>query len=478
MTSLDRKLLRDLSNMKGQALAIVLVMACGVATFVMSMTTLRSLENSQETYYTRYRFADVFAHVKRAPDFVASEIADIPGVGWVQTRIVQDVTLDVPQMAEPVVGRIISWSPGGGAILNDLHLREGRLVEPGRTGEAVVNEGFALAHGLKPGDRVRAILNQRLQELQIVGIVLSPEYVLTIQGGESLPDDRRFGVFWMNYEDVAYAFDMYGAFNDVALALRPGASEPEVIRRLDLVLDRYGAIGAYGRQDQISHRFLSDEIRSLEGMGMMIPVIFLSVAAFLLSVVMTRLISTQREQIAALKAFGYSKIELGIHYMKFVLVISLLGAVLGVGVGLWLAHGMTALYAQFYKFPAYQFAITPAILVIGILTAIGAAALGTLRSVRRAVQLPAAEAMRPEPPPMYRPTLVERIGLQRLFAQSTRMIMRHLERNPIKAGMSVLGISLAVAVLVVGSFFTDAPELPHRTRVLCSAASGRHDQLR
>ncbi len=456
MAALNRKLFRDLMQMKGQSLAICMVMACGVATFVMSLTTLRSLEDSQRGYYERFRFAEVFAQVKRAPASLAEEIAAIPGVAQVQTRIVRDVTLDVPGMAEPAVGRIISLPEYGRPVLNDLHLRAGRYIEPGRTGEVLVNEAFAAAHGFRPGDTVRAILNGRLQELRIVGIALSPEYVLSIQGGSSLPDDRGFGVFWMGYEDLANAFDMDEAFNDVALSLLPGVEEQEVVRRLDRLTDRYGAIGAYGRIDQISHRFLSDEIRSLRGMAMIVPTIFLGVAAFLLNVVMSRLIGTQREQIAALKAFGYSRLEVGLHYMQFVLAISLVGSVIGVGVGLWLAKGLTGLYAQFYRFPAYRFSIQSTILLAGLGTAAGAAVLGTLGAVRRAVVLPAAEAMRPEPPPTYRATLVERLGLQRLMAQPARMVLRHLERRPLKAGLSVLGIAMAVAVLVLGSFLTDA----------------------
>lgn len=456
MRALHHKLIRDLMHMKGQSLAICLVMACGVATFVMSLTALRSLEQTQDRYYQQYRFADLFAQVKRAPMSLADEFAAISGVAAVQPRIVSDVTLDVADLPEPAVGRIISWPEHGRPILNDVHLRKGRLIEPGRTGEVMVSEAFANAHGLGPGDSLRAILNQRLQELRIVGIVLSPEYVLSIQGGESLPDDRHFGVLWMGYEDLANAFDMDEAFNDVSVRLLPGTDWSAVMRQIDQLTDRYGGIGAYDREDQISHRFLSDEIRSLRGMGMIVPMIFLAVAAFLLNVVMSRLISTQREQIAALKAFGYSNLEIGRHYMEFVLVIAAIGSVFGIAAGLWLAWGLTGLYARFYRFPQYEFEITPEILAAGLSVAVGAAVLGTLGAAARAVRLPPAEAMRPEPPASYRPTIVERMGLQQLVSQPARMVLRHLERRPFKAAISVLGISVAVAVMVLGSFLSDS----------------------
>lgn len=123
MTILNRKLLRDLSQLKGQAAAIALVMACGVATFVLSVSTYRSLDGALTTYYDRYRFADVFAHLKRAPNAVAARVADVPGVAHVQTRVVIDVTLDVPGMAEPAVGRLVSVPDVPTPGLNRMYLR-------------------------------------------------------------------------------------------------------------------------------------------------------------------------------------------------------------------------------------------------------------------------------------------------------------------------------------------------------------------
>jgi len=456
MNSLNRKLLRDLNLMRGQAMAIALVMACGVATFVMSQSTLTSLKLTQETYYERYRFAHVFAHCKRAPNALAGRIAAIPGVARVQTRVAVDVTLDVPGLAEPAVGHIVSIPDRQGPGLNELHLRKGRYIEPGRRGEVLVNEAFADAHRFQPGDSIVAIINGRRQELHIVGIALSPEHVLQIRSGEMLPDDKRFGVFWMAYTELAPAYDMDGAFNDVTLTLMRGASEPEVLLQLDRLTEPYGGIGAYGRADQTSNRFLIDEIKGLRTMGTIAPSIFLSVAAFLLNVVITRLISTQREQIAALKAFGYTKAEVGWHYLKFVLLIVAVAVVLGTGVGIWLGRGMTQMYTVIYRFPIFYFRLEPSIFALGILISTGAGVVGAIGAVWHAIVLPPAEAMRPEPPANFRPTVVERLGFQRFLTPAARMVMRQLERKPVKAGLSALGIAMAGAVLVLGQFSRDA----------------------
>ncbi len=456
MRALNRKTIRDLWSIKGQALAIALVIASGVGTFVMSLSTLKSLQDSQQSYYRKYRFAHVFAHVKRAPLSLGKRIAEIAGVSLVQLRIVSDVTIDVADMPEPAVGRLISIPERRQPMVNDLHLRRGRWIEPNRSGEVLVGEAFADAHRLEIGDSVTAVINGRRQRLTIVGIVLSPEYIIQIHGANLLPDDRRFGVFYMSYEQLAAAFDMDGAFNDVVLTLTRGASEPAVMQRLDDLTRQYGSRGASSRENHVSHRYISDEIRQLRSMGLIAPTIFFSVSAFLLNVVMTRLIGVQREQIAAIKAFGYSRLQVGWHYVKLVLLISLVGAVLGIAVGVYLGRNLTIMYTTFYRFPLFGFHWSPSVVASALLISSAAAVVGTLAAVRRAVRLPPAEAMRPEPPAVYRPTLIDRTGLGDLLPQAARMIFREIERKPVKAALTVLGISMAVSVLILGSFTLDA----------------------
>lgn len=456
--ALDRKVLRDLVHMAPQMLAIALVMACGVAMFVMSLGTIGSLEATRSAYYERARFADVFARLERAPNALEERIAEVPGVAVVQTRVVAEVTLDVPGLREPAAGRLISLPGARPPKLNALHLRRGRRPEPGRRGEVLVGEAFADAHDLEPGDRVSAVINGRLERLRLVGIVLSPEYVFQIRPGELLPDDRGYGIFWMNEDQLAPAWDMDGAFNDVALRLEPGASEREVIERLDRLLEPWGGLGAHGRKDQPSHELLSNEIQQLRGMAVILPTIFLAVAAFLLNIVLSRLIRTEREEIATLKAFGYSRQEIGAHYLKLVGLVVLLGLVLGTGGGAWLGQGLAGIYARFFRFPLLEYPLDTGVIALAILAAGGAAVAGTLGAVRSAMRLPPAEAMRPEAPAAFRPTLAEGLGIQHFFSNAFRMILRGLERQPGRSILSGVGLALAAAVYMLGSFGHDVFE--------------------
>ncbi|MBZ5698492.1 MAG: ABC transporter permease [Acidobacteriia bacterium] len=463
MTALNKKLLRDLWRMRGQLLTVALVVACGIATYVTMRGSYESIANAQREYYSKYHFADVFATLKRAPNSLEPSIAAIPGVSSVQTRIVVEVTLDVPGLQEPALGRLVSIPEHGTPSLNDLCIRRGRYIEPGRRDEVLASEAFANANRLDVGATIGAVINGRWEPLRIVGIALSPEYVYEIRGAEVFPDNKRFGVFWMSREALGPAFNMEGGFNDISLALSPGGSEAEVLSRLDNLLEPYGGLGAYGRIDQVSNRFLSDEIVQDRITGIFIPTIFLAVAAFLIHVVLSRLVHTQRNAIGLLKAFGFSNASVGLHYLGFALAAVLLGTLLGVPLGIWLGRGLSQLYQDFFRFPELRFVPTLSMIVSVVAISGGAACFGALSALRSVAALPPAEAMQPEAPARFRPGIAERLGLQRFVPLSARMILRNLERRPWKAMLSTLGLALAGAILIVGFYFYDAIE--HLVRV-------------
>ncbi len=449
MHPLNRKLLRDLGKMKGQTLAVSLVMACGLAMMIMARSLIFSLESQREVYYEQNRFADLFADCKRAPNDVRAQLTTIPGVAAIETRVVGALMLDLPGLAEPADGTILSLPDDRPQQLNLLFLRTGRLPESGTRGEVVASEAFAQAHGFQPGDQLVAILRGQRQVLTIVGIALSPEFVFEARPGETLPDNRRFGVFWMNERELSTALDLHGAFNNVIVDVAPGEPLPPIMAALDRVLAPYGARGAVSRKDQPSAVRLSDELRVLHGLAFAFPVAFLSIAAFMSSAVLTRLIRLQREQIAQLKAFGYSSRDVGVHYLKFAMVIVVLGTIVGSVFGLWLGHNVVSVYHRFFRFPTLAFSPDFSAVMMALAVSAGASFAGVIGAVRQAVRLPPAEAMRPEPPAEYRPSLLERLGLAHLVGTTFRMALRNLERRPWQAFFTAFGLALATGIPII-----------------------------
>ncbi|HSE14122.1 MAG TPA: ABC transporter permease, partial [Candidatus Deferrimicrobium sp.] len=456
MKTLRRKLLRDLWGMKGQALAIAMVIVSGVATYIISVSTLDSLRETRAAFYRDYRFAELFVSLKRAPESVADTVRAIPGVDRVETRVSTWASVDVPGFPEPIRGLLVSVPEAGEPALNALHLREGRNVAPGREDEVIASEAFAKAHRLRPGDRIGAVIHGRLKALRLVGIGLSPEYVYEVGPGAVFPDPKRYGVLWMGRKALATASGMEGGFNDLCATLERGASRQDAVKRIDAILSPYGGLGAYTRDDQVSHRYLTEEFRQLGTLASIFPAIFLGVAAFLLNVVVSRLVSLQRDQIGILKAFGYSNADIGMHYVKLIVMIVLVGVAGGIGVGAWLGRGMTRMYLDFYRFPSLHYELRLSVAASAALVSVASAVLGALQAVRKAERMTPAEAMLPEPPGRFRVTLPERMGLGRLLSMPGRMIARNVGRRPVKSALSMLGIGFACAILMLGNVQEDA----------------------
>lgn len=448
MSVLHRKLRRDLLRLWPQALAIALVMAAGAATLILGVGAHASLAETRAAYYDRNRFADVFADLTRAPVVFADEIAEIPGVAAVETRISKLALVDIPGMSEPASAMIVSLPDLRPQRLDLLSLRQGRTPTPGDEREVVVSEPFARANRFDLGSTFSALLDGRKRELVVVGIGLSPEFVYSIGPGDLMPDDRRFGVVWMSERALAGAYDLVGAFSTVHLRLMRDASEPAVIERLDALLARYGGLGAYGRRDQVSHAFLDAELKQLEAMSKILPPIFLIVAAFLVDMTMARLVALEREQIGLLKALGWDDLSIGLHYLEFVAVIAVVGSGLGIGIGTWLGVGMTRLYGDFFHFPFLVFRMEPSIWLLSLAVTLSAAVVGALAAVARVVRLPPAVAMQPPSPAAYRHGLADRLARALALRQTAVMVIRHLLHRPLRTVGSVLGIALAVAVLV------------------------------
>ena len=443
---LRRKVLRDLCRLWAQVLAIALVLAAGVATLILGNGAYASLYETRARYYEDYRFADVFADVTRAPRALLAEIEEIEGVLDAEARIVKLGLLDLEGMKEP--GSVLFVSlPGNGAGLNQLYLRLGRLADPQSAQEIVISDGFAKAQDLGPGDRLPVLMNGQRRELLITGVALSPEFIYALGPGQMMPDPRRFGVVWAPRAALEAAFDLEGAFSNVVLKLAPGANPDRVIETLDRLTTPYGGTGASPRKDQISHAFLDAELRQLSAMVKVLPPIFLLVAAMLVNMTLSRLITLEREQIGLLKAIGYSSRAVAQHYIEFVSMIAVVGILIGMVAGTWLGAGLAGMYARFFAFPYLVFTRNPQIYGLAAVITLAAAIGGAVQAVRTVVGLPPAVAMAPPAPASYR----QRMGWFRTLMplrQTGVMVARHLFRWPLRTASSILGVAMAVAILV------------------------------
>ena len=456
LTPLDLKLFRDLGRMKGQIVAVSLVMACGLAMMIMTRSIILTLESTRDAYYQRKRLADVFASLKRAPMSLADRIAELPGVAAIEPRVVVDATLDLEGVTEPASAHLVSLPEDRPQTLNQVFIRQGRLPLTGERQQAVVSESFALANKLQIGDSIVAIINGHRDTLIICGIGLSPEFVFEARPGQTLPDNKRYGVFWMNYKAIAVPYNLDGAFNDISVDLAPGAPVGPVMAEMDRLLADYGAMGAYTQSDHNSAKRLDDELRVVRALSVAYPIVFLSVAAFMVNAVLARLVRLQREQIAQLKALGYSSWQVGRHYLNYALVIVVLGTLIGGVAGRYLGGGLINIYTLFFRFPALNFHMDYSALGLALVVSAGASIIGVVSVVWMAVKLPPAEAMRPEPPADFKPSLLERLGITRGSSPAFRMALRNIERRPLQAVFTIFGLALATGLMVLPGSMADS----------------------
>lgn len=446
VSPLDRKLLRDLWRMRTQGLAIGLVVAVGVMLLVMMSGLVESLEETRRAYYERYRMSDVFAPVVRAPDRVLAQLAAINGVSAVEGRIAGGALIEMPGSELPVQARAVSLPDFGEPRLNAVYLSAGRWIDRRRTDEILLLNSFANAHGLEPGDRLSATMHGARRSFVIVGIAQAPEFLYTTAPGELVPDDSRFGVIWMSRSAMGAAYDLDGAFNEALLDIGNESDLPAVLDAVDRLLDDYGAVGAYGLEDQFSDRFISEEISGLRASSAGVPPIFLAVAAFLLNIVITRLLQAERQQIGLIKAFGYTNAEVTGHYFKLILAIAVGGAFLGCLLGLAAGAGLIGVYVQYYKFPFLVFEIDPASFLIAVSASVGAAAFGGLFALRQIFSLTPAVAMRPPTPPDYRGMNRISAFITKILDQPSRMVIRRIIRHPGRSIGAIAGVSAGMAL--------------------------------
>ncbi len=457
MSALGAKLRRDLLSSKAQVVTIALVIAAGVSSYVTLQSTWDSLVATRDRYYQQFRFADVFASLKRAPESLSEQLESVPGVAMVETRVVERVRIPLGTARDALYGRVVSLPEFGEPRLNQLFVQRGRLPEPGRTDEVVVLEKAASENGIAVGDPLPTILNGTLRRLTVVGIASSPEFVYPLDASNQMGvDDARFAILWMRRDVLAAAYQFGGAFNDVVFRLQRGANTKSVVDQVERITRPYGGVSVVPRELQSSNYFLEGEMRQLSGMATVVPVIFLGVAAFVLHVVLGRLIGLQRPEIAALKALGYSGFQVVRHYLGFAWAIGVLGVMFGMGIGAWLGSAMTALYSGFFRFPFLSYDVHAGTLLLAVLVGLLASSTGAALSLVQVLKLPPAEALKPAAPGRFGKSWLEKVGMGAYLSPTVKMVLREITRRPLRTIISALAVAMSVAILVVGRYNVDA----------------------
>lgn len=452
MSVLDRKLRRDLLAARGTLAAILLVIIVGLACFVTLTTSYNNLSRSQREYYAQCRMADFSIELKKAPLSEVQRITELPEVAEIRPRIVFNATVDLDDVLKPISSQVVSLPDEPKPVINNIVMRRGSYFTGDRLEEVIVSDVFAKARNIHPGRTIHVILNNRRQELFVVGTAISSEFVYLIGPGSIAPDPENYGVLYVKQTFAEEVLDFDGACNQVVGLLTPDVREhpQRVLDEMERMLDEFGVFSTTPRALHLPHMALRDEIAGLRVSAVVTPLIFLSVAALVLNILMMRMAQQQRVTVGTLKALGYSDRKITWHYLKFGSVVGLLGGLGGIALGLLLAEGHIRIYRMFYEFPRLENRLLPPALLAAIVIGVTFSTLGTLRGVRSIVKLKPAEAMRAQPPAEGGAIALEKMAaVWRRLGFRWQMVARSIWRNKWRTAVSMFAAAMGSGIIVM-----------------------------
>ncbi|MCS7237536.1 MAG: ABC transporter permease [Thermoguttaceae bacterium] len=450
MSVLNRKLWRDLGQLAGSLAAVAVLMALGNAAFITLASAYRNLEGARREYYAQCRMADFWVQCERVPRTLLTRVASVAGVGSWEARIVKYVSVFMPGQNLPAGGLAVSLPDDRLPNVNRIVLLQGRYFDGLGRRQVIVGRPFARHYQLRLGDRLRMILNGRLETFEVVGIAVSSEFVYLSPPGSLLPDPKAFGVFFLPESVAEEVFDLAGSANEVVGHLVPTAQTERqtIVAQLEAVLASAGVHSAYLVDQQLSHQFLSQELASLQIFAVAVPAVFLLVATMVLTMLMRRIVERQRTVIGLLKALGYTDWEVAWHYAKLATVVGLLGSLLGIGVGQWAAAAMTDVYREYFEFPRLQSQPYPALWFVTLTANALCIWLGSARGLRAVLRLQPAEALRPKAPRSGGALPFEQlIPWWHALSWSWRGALREIYRHPARSALTAGAILGAVALV-------------------------------
>lgn len=443
-----RKMLRDLLENKGSYIACMIIMVIGLMVYTSFSVVMDNVTFSKDSFYFHQNFADGFAQVQAMPDSEIAKLGAIEGIADIQGRLVKDVRVMMPGREENIYLRLVSTDPAAGNPINGVKLELGIPLQEGEMNIWLDNKFFA-ANRLELNDQIEVIAEGKKRSLRIIGAGSNPEFIYAMRNSSDLfPKPEEFGIAYLPYDVMKSLFLEKGTVNSLVFTLQPGAAYQDVEDRLKPELEKYGLLSLYPRKDQTSYIMLSTELEQLKNMGTSLPLLFLSVAAIILYIMLKRMIENQRGQIGVLKALGYTRREILSHYMSYALVIGLTGGLLGALLGIALSHPFTLIYQTYFNLPGLKSSFSGGVIIQGVLLGLVFAGVAGYRGCRKVLTLEPADAMRPRTPLAGRSVFLEEISFfWHMLTVQGKMAVRNLSRHLGRSAFIMVGIMFTFALI-------------------------------
>lgn len=459
MSKLNLKLLRDIRTSPFMFGGIVLLLLVGIALFGSSYALYLNLERSYTLSYRGLRLADFTVPVQSAPDDAVATLRRIPGVRAVEGRTVREVEIRQPSRENrKVTGRIISLPDSGEPAVNRLKLIAGASPGPGLQRELLLEAGFAGYHDYRPGDTLTIVIQDDEVRFRIAGIVQSSEYIFVVRGREApYPSESTFAVLWMRRSVVDQLFGTAGSVNDIGVTMAPGGNRRTAIRLAERLLSPYGAETAIPQEEQPSVELLRLDLIGLQNLAIFFPLLFLTIASLSVYNMLGRMVHAQQGQIGFLRAVGFSRRVVGVHFLLYAAVMGVLGGGLGAALGHYLGVLLTRFYTSQIQLPFYDVSLRWGVLATGFSIAVLVTVASSLLPALAAARMTPAAAITSQVPTGGRAPVLERyLPFLRRFSLLGRLPLRNFLRNPRRTFSTVAGVASAAMLLLVATGLLDS----------------------
>ncbi len=442
-----KKMLRDMKKSMAAYSICLLIVAVGFCGYCLMSVAKDHLMASRDLLYEQSSFSDGFAEVQEAPAAITDKLKKIPGIADANARIMKEVRIkEVDGEQENTTARLklISYVKGGADVpmlFQGMDAGDGDL-------QMVAGNAFLEARGYSPGQKIRLLVSGKETEFEITGGGISPENIYIIRNiVEMYPDPYHYDVGFVSLRTMENLYGMRDMANSFTFTLQPGYEVKDVKDQVEEILKPYGCYSVYGREDHQSASMLNSELSQLEEMAVVLPFLFLFVAAVVLYITMHRLIDQQRIQIGTMLSLGITGKQIGLHYLGYGLIIGVIGGAVGGLLGNLGATPLVVYYRNYYNLPDAISGISMQYLVLGILLAGTFCGAVSFLCAKNLTGLSPADALRPPAPKSAKATLAERIpGFIKLFTVPGIMALRSIGRNRRRSLLSLFGIACAFMI--------------------------------
>lgn len=444
--------MRDMMKNKFKFISVLVVVILG-SMFYIGFNATSDIEREYiDDYYNDTAFPDLWAYFSAADEGMLEKVNDVEGVETAALRYAYDFKCE-KEDKESVLSMM---SYNDAASIAKPYLVDGKL--PSEAYEAALDKEYAEANSVEIGDEMTLWLGSSSVDFKVTGFIESSEYLIKLQDSLSdVPDYTRYGIGFFGEETISSEFGGSIPYNQIVIRLEDDADDEKVKESIEEALGK-DLLYCATRDLTSSYSLYQAHIEQSRNLSYVGPFLFFVIAAVMMFITVSNMINSQRTQIGIMKALGYSRTMIYMHYFSSAAVVSVIGVVAGGIIGMLVVPDFMfmALDKQF-DVPGLESSIRFGNILSPVVIMLLFAAAAVWLSCRKILKESAASSMRPAAPSKSGKLLLERCpSVWKRLSTEMRLVIRNIFFNKKRAILCMFGIAGSMAMVVMGIGLNDS----------------------